>query len=437
MPAYARSQIVPPDEVGVYHCIARCVRRAFLCGVDPLTKHDYEHRKEWIRERLELLASVFAIDICGYAVMSNHLHVVLRARPDLVRDWSDEEVALRWTRLCPPRDPATGEKTEPSACDLNMIVSDPARLAVIRQRLSSLSWFMGRLSEPIARRANREDECKGRFWEGRFKSLALLDEAAILACSIYVDLNPIRAGVATTPEQSEYTSAYDRIRSMASVNPPATELGQASPVESPPVGSIDPISQVDSPRPDSSLCELTLQGQPSLSQATPVELPPVGSIGGISPCAPPRPDAWLCELTLQEGPGEIIGTGPTSEPAAGVPGTPHAESAATTRDIRTGPRPASRASDQGFLPIQLDKYLSLLDWTGRQLRAASQGAIPTQLAPILERLGIIGDGWIETVRQFGRRFKTAVGRPDALAALAARRGKAWLQGSNAAALAFR
>ncbi len=152
---------------------------------------------------------------------------------------------------------------------------------------------------------------------------------------------------------------------------------------------------------------------------------------------PAAPDAWLCELTLQEGPGEITGAGPTSKPAAGVPGTPHAESAATTRDIRTGPRPASRASDQGFLPIQLDKYLSLLDWTGRQLRAASQGAIPTLLAPILERLGIIGDCWIETVRQFGRGFKTAVGRPDALAALAARRGKAWLQGSAAAALAFR
>ena len=195
MPAYARSHIVPPDEVGVYHCIARCVRRAFLCGVDPLTGRYYEHRKEWIRERLELLASVFAIDICGYAVMGNHLHVVLRVRPDLVRGWSDEEVALRWTRLCPPRNPATGEKMEPSECDLNMIVSDPARLAVIRQRLSSLSWFMGRLSEPIARQANREDECKGRFWEGRFKSLALLDEGAILACSIYVDLNPIRAGI--------------------------------------------------------------------------------------------------------------------------------------------------------------------------------------------------------------------------------------------------
>jgi hypothetical protein len=65
MPAYARSHIVPPDEVGVYHCMARCVRRAFLCGVDPLTNHDYDYRKQWIRERLELLASVFAIDICA------------------------------------------------------------------------------------------------------------------------------------------------------------------------------------------------------------------------------------------------------------------------------------------------------------------------------------------------------------------------------------
>jgi REP element-mobilizing transposase RayT len=437
MPAYSRAQIVPADEVGVYHCIARCVRRAFLCGVDPLTNHDYDHRKEWIRERLEQLAPVFAIDICGYAVMSNHLHVILRARPDLARDWSDEEVALRWNRLCPPSDPATGEKMEPSACDLNMIISDPARLAVIRQRLSSLSWFMGRLSEPIARRANREDKCKGRFWEGRFKSLALLDEAAILACSIYVDLNPIRAGVATTPEQSKYTSAYDRIRSMVSVNPPATELSQASSVELPPVESIDPISSGDPLRPNSSRCELKLQSQTSLGQASSVELSMAESMGGISSCTPPRPDAWLCELTLQEGPGEFTGAGPTSDLAAGVPGTAHPASTATSGDIRSGPRPASRASDQGYLPMQLDKYLSLLDWTGRQLRAASQGAIPTQLAPILERLGIIGDGWIETVRQFGRRFKTAVGRPDALAALAARRGKAWLQGSNAAALAFR
>jgi hypothetical protein len=112
MPAYPRREIVPGDEVGVNHCIARCVRRAFLCGVDPTT--------------------------------------------------------------------------------------------------GCLSWFMRCLSEPIARRANRQDRCTGRFWEGRFKSQALLDLAAMLACSVYVDLNPIRAGIAETPEQSAYTSAFDR-----------------------------------------------------------------------------------------------------------------------------------------------------------------------------------------------------------------------------------
>jgi hypothetical protein len=141
IPAYPRSQIVPDDEVGIYHCIARCVRRAFLCGADPITGRDYEHRKLWIRDRLEQLAAIFAIEICGYAVMSNHLHLVLRVRSDLARDCSDDELARRWLRLYPPRDPASGEPIEPSECDLNRILSDPARVAVIRQRLASLSCF--------------------------------------------------------------------------------------------------------------------------------------------------------------------------------------------------------------------------------------------------------------------------------------------------------
>jgi hypothetical protein len=97
----------------------------------------------------------------------------------------------------------------------------------------------------------------------------------------------------------------------------------------------------------------------------------------------------------------------------------------------------ARASDKGFLPIELDKYLVLLDWTGRQLRATKRGAIPDQLAPILERLGVISDDWIETVREFGRRLETEAGRCDSLSAMAARRGKAWLHGQRAATLAFR
>ena len=94
MPAYPRSQIASADEVGVYHCVARCVRRAFLCGLDVESGHDYEHRKEWIRERLEELAAVFAIDICSYAVMSNHIHLVLRVRPDLARGCSFKYLTL-------------------------------------------------------------------------------------------------------------------------------------------------------------------------------------------------------------------------------------------------------------------------------------------------------------------------------------------------------
>ena len=214
MPAYPRHEIVADDGVGLYHCIVRCVRRAFLCGDDPASGKNHDHRKEWIRLRLQELAAVFGIDVCGYAVMSNHFHVVLRVRPDLAQDWSDEEVALRWRLLYPPRDEATGLQAEPEQHDLNMITSDPERVAELRHRLASLSWFMRCLNEPIARAANREDNCSGRFWQGRFRSVALLDEAAVLACSVYVDLNPIRAGVAGTPEESEFTSAFDRIRSL-------------------------------------------------------------------------------------------------------------------------------------------------------------------------------------------------------------------------------
>ena len=232
MPAYPRHLIVADDQVGVYHCIARCVRRSFLCGDDPVSGKNFDHRKRWIRRRLEMLASVFGIDVCGYAVMSNHLHVILRIRPDVAQSWSDEEIALRWRRLYPRRDQATGRCAEPEEHDLAMITSNPVRVARLRGRLSSLSWFMRCLNEPIARAANREDRCRGRFWEGRFKSQMLLDEAAVLACSVYVDLNPIRAGVASTPEESEFTSAYDRIRSRQdSATSAASHPGEPAPAD--------------------------------------------------------------------------------------------------------------------------------------------------------------------------------------------------------------
>jgi hypothetical protein len=203
-----RSQYVRENEPGVYHCFCRCVRRAFLCGYDALTQRDLSHRKAWLVSRLQHLASIFAVEVCAYAIMANHYHTILRTRPDIAAHWSDREVALRWLTLFPSRQ----TDLPPAELQILALINSPERIAQLRQRLSSLSWFMARLNEFVARAANKEDNVKGRFWESRFKCQALLDDAAILACMVYVDLNPIRAAVATAPEDSDFTSIQQRIR---------------------------------------------------------------------------------------------------------------------------------------------------------------------------------------------------------------------------------
>ena len=195
---------------GVYHCFSRCVRRAFLYGFDTYSGRDYSHRKEWLVNRLRQLAGIFAIDVCAYAIMENH--TVVRTRPDIVDGWSDTEVASRWLKLCPPKRKSKRGSKPTIEESIYALTLSPDRIATLRSRLSNLSWFMAQLNEFIARAANKEDEVKGRFWESRFKSKVLLDDAAILAGMAYVDLNPIRAGVAATPEESDYTSIQERIR---------------------------------------------------------------------------------------------------------------------------------------------------------------------------------------------------------------------------------
>ncbi|MDH4109009.1 MAG: transposase [Gammaproteobacteria bacterium] len=196
-----RYQKIDPGQTPYYHCVSRCVRRAYLCGYDTLSGRSFEHRRAWIEARLHRLARIFAIDLCAYAVMSNHYHVVLRIDVHRLKAMSHEEVIDRWTRL--HRLPEGFES-----------LSAFAQLVMIerwRSRLGSISWFMKSINEPLARGANREDGCKGRFWEGRFRSQALLDEAAVLKCMVYIDLNPVRAGIASTPEDSLHTSVKARI----------------------------------------------------------------------------------------------------------------------------------------------------------------------------------------------------------------------------------
>ena len=214
MARIARADLVDPVEVAAFHCINRCVRRSFLCGDDPYSGCNYDHRKQWIEDRLQFLSGQFGIDVIGFAVLSNHFHLVLRSRPDVVATWDDTEVARRWLMLCPYRKDEEGDPAEPNGPELDTIRNCPERQAEIRHRLSDISWLMRMIAEPIAKQANREDEVTGRFWEGRYKCVKLCDEAALIACLAYVDLNPIRAGVALSPETSDYTSVQRRIESL-------------------------------------------------------------------------------------------------------------------------------------------------------------------------------------------------------------------------------
>ena len=225
----ARSSLVSPTDTPYYHCVSRCVRRAFLCGYDSHSQTDYEHRRQWLETKLHKVADIFAIKLCAYAVMSNHYHVVVHICPTDALEWGQHEVVRRWHSLF--------KGTYLSQCFASghaLLQSQKEVLdkdiEIWRERLSSLSWFMKVVNESIARRANKEDKCTGHFsatapcvaltpasmwsWESRFKSQALLDERALLSCMAYVDLNPTRAKMATSPETSDHTAIKTRIETL-------------------------------------------------------------------------------------------------------------------------------------------------------------------------------------------------------------------------------
>ncbi|MEX2490098.1 MAG: transposase [Pseudomonadales bacterium] len=207
----ARYRLIDTQTTPYYHCVSRCVRRAFLCGFDRASHKNFDHRKQWILDRIRLLSSVFAVDVCSYAIMSNHFHLVLFVDTDAAGQWPFDEVVGRWLGLF--KGPPVARKYQAGDA-LSPVEQDALAswVALWRDRLADLSWYMRCLNEKIARMANAEDECTGRFWEGRFKSQALLEEAAVISCMAYVDLNPIRANLSKTLESSEFTSIQERLR---------------------------------------------------------------------------------------------------------------------------------------------------------------------------------------------------------------------------------
>jgi len=327
---YPRSMCIPEGQDIVVHTYARCVRRAHLYGYDALTNRDFSHRKTWLLKRLRFLATIFSVEVCAYAILHNHYHLVLRILPSLVATWSDRDVAIRWLTLFPHQD------SPPTESQIAALAASPDRIAELRRRLCNLGWFMGRLNEFIARKANKEDEVKGRFWESRFKCQALLDDAAIVAGMVYVDLNLIRAGLAATPEDSDFTSIQERIRAWQKET--------------------------------------------------------VSSAGSPNPCGIPM-DSWLCPIP-------------------------------------------SDGSGRGILQISAAEYFDLVDRSGRILKENKRGFIDPDLAPILLRIGVNPNAWMDTISRFDSRFQLAAGLLSSLRTFARQLGRRWVTGVTAAKAAF-
>lgn len=339
--ATARYKTVEPGKGGVYHCRSRCVRRCFLCGEDPLTGQSYEHRKGWVESRLRFLSEIFEFPVYSYAVMSNHLHVVLRTAPERAAGWSAEEVIRKAYKLCPHAVSRELGAGEPLSVLLKRAKERQDYVELWRERLGDLSWFMRFLNEHIARRANREDQLGGRFWEGRFRCSLLADEGAVLSCMAYVDLNPVRAGLGEKPEDCPFTAVYRRIEARRGRQRltvlETSEEGNAK-----------------------SLLDEERHRSRAASWLCPVEQVTVGN----------RDQAW--------GLGE-------------------------------------------------EQYLKLVDFAGRAQLADKPGAIPAELAPILERLELDADQWARTVRRYGSLYWKVAGHAERLAEAAVRVGQRWLR----------
>ena len=200
----ARNHQIFLNEPTYFHLISRCVRRAYLCGKDKHSGKRYDHRKRWLKKRLFELSELFFIDLYGYAIMSNHYHLVIKTRPDESHVASNQQIAQRWCRVFSCQSNRRDARQK-DLCD------DIEKINLYRKRLCDISWFMRCLNEALARMANKEDNCSGRFWQGRFRSQLLLDDSAVYTCMVYVDLNPVRAGIALSPPEYKFTSVSHRI----------------------------------------------------------------------------------------------------------------------------------------------------------------------------------------------------------------------------------
>jgi hypothetical protein len=353
------------SEVNIYHVTSRTVRRAFLMGDDYISGQSYAPRRTWIQRRLSRYAPHFMIDIISFCIMANHLHLVVRNRPDLVKAMSDEEVIRAWWAISPKCRNRDGSPANISPKRLAELLLNKEHIRKCRERLSSISWFMRYIKHPVAVWANAEDQRTGHFFEGRFRVTHIETLEQLLNTILYNDLNPIRAGFARSMIDSDHTSGQLRYRAAQC----RRELG----VDYMPVDAREFLDRAV---------------QHELNAAL---------------------DSWLSPIELRE-----------DEPLLEVPseakrlGEPEWD-----KHKPLSPRSASglRASDRGVLMISEAKYLELLEMMARREAAGRQGEIPQEMPPILAKLGI-GDaaqwlaGYEDFVEEIQKIYQTKVNDDD-------------------------
>ena len=272
---------------------------------------------------------------------------------------------------------ADGGAAEPSEPELNSIRFDTDKVKTIRSRLSDVSWWMRLLCQRIAQRANREEEIPGKFWQNRYRAVRLIDDEAILACAAYVDLNPIRAGMGQTIEDSQFTSARLRLQAIVgavtgTVGTDEVLNGSTHSTSLSSEGSVQAV--VDSI--ESAGSELT--NQSGIEQSS----TPDSMQASIEFRA--AVDSFLAPVEIDE----------LNDPIG----------ARASADKR-------RCSDKGFLAMPTAAYMELLDWTARQIVTGKRGPTPEDAPPIFERLKIKPTVWYELVTRFGKLFSLVAGQP--------------------------
>jgi hypothetical protein len=413
MPGHARKDLVREGEIGTYHCWSRCVQRAFLCGYDPVTARDFDYRRGWIESLLAYLAGVFALDVGNYNILANHLHALLRTRPDVAALWSPEEVALRWKLAWPELRDGQWVR-EPTDAEVAALLGQPGRIEQLRRRLSSLSWFMARWKEPIARLCNAEMETSGHFWDARFRCRELLDDAAVLTCSFYVDLNQIRAGLAASLEASRYSAICQRLLAAQQREAQASYVDVQT--REPQAGESFTLAVAQALFADCHLTPIAATGRllttDALLQAG--QLPPLarGSVPG-SRLSLPESVAALALPGRSDQPADSMSP-PTTATDESQQAMSAADSAAPTPAAprlraRSLPR---RASDVPFLAVTLSEYLRLVRTlasrivgTGTAPSAGDDAALHATLA----RWGLNPAAWLAQFQTLDRRCTRALG----------------------------